>query len=106
MKRTIGTIVLFLGILLAIGTMTAFAAIVAEVGSDGSITLEDGKVVSLAGVEMDAEGASILRVLAKKQDIQIEILQSLQDEKGRDCVYAYLDTKSISLPLMFPLYLM
>jgi len=75
-----------------------FAEIVSEVSPDGVMALEDGKKVSLAGVQMDAEGASVLRVLTSKQDVRIEILKTVRDQKGGECAYAYLKAKSIKMP--------
>ena len=83
---------------LVAGLTLASAMIVEKVGSDGRLTLEDGNQVSLAGIKMDAEGASILRVLAEKQNVQIVILKTVQDDKGGNSVYAYLNAKSITLP--------
>jgi len=66
MKNSIG--VLLALILTIVAPAVLWAEVVTEVGGDGTMTLADGKRVVLAGVQMDAAGISVLRVLAQKQD--------------------------------------
>jgi hypothetical protein len=74
-----------------------FAEIVKEVGSDGMLTMEDGKQVFLAGVEMDIEGISVLRVLVQKQDLKLQLIA--RSSKGsKEFAYAYLNAKQLKFP--------
>ena len=74
------------------------AEVVQEVGRDGTLTLESGKQVVLAGVQMDAEGVSVLRVLAQKQDVKLQIL-SRAGPGAKESVYAYLLAKYLKFPV-------
>ena len=88
----------FFAVTLILVPAALFAMVVTEVAQDGSLTLEDGKQVSLAGIQMDAQGVSVLRVLADKQDVRVEVLETVRDPQGRECVYAYLKGKSLKMP--------
>jgi len=74
-----------------------FAEIVTEVGTDGTLTLESGKQVVLAGVLMDMEGVSVLRVLAQKQDIKLQLIPN-PVSGAKEAAYAYLQAKYLRLP--------
>ena len=71
-----------------------FAEMVTDVGGDGTLTLADGKRVALAGIHMDEDGVSVLRVLAGKQDVKLEML-SRESPGGRESAYVYLQSKSV-----------
>ena len=73
------------------------AEIVTEVGVDGTMTLADGKRVVLAGVKMDSEGASVLRVLAQRQDLKFQLLAQPAPD-GKEYAYAYLKAKYVKFP--------
>ncbi len=73
------------------------AEIVTEVGKDGTLTLESGKQVVLAGVEMDPEGISVLRVLAQKQDVRLQLLAQAAPE-AKAFAYVYLKAKYLKFP--------
>ena len=73
------------------------AEIVKEVGPDGKLTMEDGKQVFLAGVEMDTEGISVLRVLVQKQDLRLQWIVPSAPEV-RKFAYAYLRAKYLKFP--------
>lgn len=74
-----------------------FAEIVKEIGPDGILILQDGKKVVLAGVLLDEEGLTVLRVLAKNQDLRFhKVLIAGTDSK--EYVYAYLMAKSFRFP--------
>ncbi|HOE69333.1 MAG TPA: thermonuclease family protein [Candidatus Omnitrophota bacterium] len=75
------------------------AEVIQEVSRDGYMTLEDGKQVSLAGIRMDEEGASILRVLVRKKNAKVEVLETARDKNGRECAYVYLKAKFLKVPL-------
>ena len=73
------------------------AEIVTEVGTDGTLTLESGKQVVLAGVLMDMEGISVLRVLAQKQDLKLQLI--INPVPGaKEFAYAYLKAKYLKFP--------
>ncbi len=72
-----------------------FAEVVTEVGADGALTLADGKKVVLAGIQMDAEGVSVLRVLVHKQDLKLQLLANSSPESA----YAYLQAKYVRFPV-------
>ena len=74
------------------------AEVVKDVGRDGTLTLESGKQVVLAGVQMDTEGISVLRVLAQKQDLKLQIL-SHAAPGAKESVYAYLLAKYLKFPV-------
>ena len=74
------------------------AEIVTKVEKDGTLTLESGKQVVLAGVQMDTEGISVLRVLAQKQDLKLQIL-SHAAPGAKESVYAYLLAKYLKFPV-------
>ena len=77
---------------------TLHAEVVAKVEADGALALESGKQVVLAGVELDSEGISVLRVLAQKQDLKFQLLpQSLPGAKAY--VYAFLQAKYLKFPV-------
>ncbi|MFH1208749.1 MAG: thermonuclease family protein [Candidatus Omnitrophota bacterium] len=73
------------------------AEIVTEVGTDGTLTLESGKQVVLVGVQMDAEGISVLRVLAQKQDLQLQLITN-PVPGAKEFAYAYLKAKYLKFP--------
>ena len=74
-----------------------FAEIVKEVGPDGTLTLESGKQVVLAGVEMDTEGISVLRVLTQKQDLKFQLIAN-PAPGAKEFAYAYLKAKYLRFP--------
>lgn len=74
------------------------AVVVTEVGPDGTLTLEDGKQVTLAGIRMDAEGISVLRVLARKQDLKFQLLTNFAGN-ATESAYAYLQSKHVTFPV-------
>lgn len=98
MRKMSGTVVLLFAFSIFFFSGLLHAAVVEEIGPDGALILEDGKKLSLAGVQMDEEGISVLRVLAHKQDVRSEILQTVRDDRGGECAYVYLNTKSIKVP--------
>lgn len=98
MNKKLAVIGLCLMFLLCLAPGMLFAEFVAEVGPDGTLAFEDGKKVALAGIQMDEEGISILRVLARKQDVRVEILTNVKSPDGGECGYIYLNTKSIKMP--------
>lgn len=73
------------------------AEVVREVGPDGTLTMADGKQVSLAGIQMDDEGISVLRVLAQKQDLRLQLIAS-SAPGAKELAYAYLKAKYLKLP--------
>lgn len=92
---------IFVGALLVFWAGTSpllFAQIVTEVGADGVLTLEDGKKVVLAGIQMDAEGISVLRVLVQKQDLKFQILAN-SASGAAESAYAYLQAKYVNFPV-------
>jgi endonuclease YncB( thermonuclease family) len=90
----------WLGLLL-IGTCAfsapLFAEIVKEVGPDGMLTMVDGKQVFLVGVQMDTEGVSVLRVLAQKQDLKLQLI-ARSAPGAKEFAYAYLKAKYVKFP--------
>lgn len=74
-----------------------WAEVVREVTPDGTLVLENGNQVVLAGVKLDDEGISVLRVLAQKQDLTLR-----EDTSGTPGVnvpvYAYLRAKFLKFP--------
>lgn len=74
-----------------------FAQVVKDVGPDGTLTMEDGKQVALAGVQMDAEGISVLRVLTRKQDLKLQLIAN-SGSGAKEYAYAYLKAKYLKLP--------
>ena len=77
---------------------TVFAEVVKDVGTDGTLTLESGKQVVLAGVLMDTEGISVLRVLAQKQDLKLQLLSN-SAPGAKKSAYAYLQAKYLKFPV-------
>ncbi len=75
-----------------------FAELITDVSAEGILTLEDGKRVSLAGVVLDAHGASILRVLAHRQNASVEVLREMRSADGGECAYVYLKSRSLDFP--------
>ncbi|MFA5167094.1 MAG: thermonuclease family protein [Candidatus Omnitrophota bacterium] len=73
------------------------AEIVTEVGADGALTLESGKQVVLAGIQIDTEGISVLRVLAQKQDLRLQLIANSAPGK-KELAYAYLKAKCLRFP--------
>ena len=73
------------------------AEIVTEVGKDGTLTLESGKRVVLVGVQMDTEGISVLRVLAQKQDLKLQLIAN-PAPGAKEFAYAYLQAKYLKFP--------
>lgn len=73
------------------------AEIVKEVGTDGTLTLESGKQVVLVGIQMDTEGVSVLRVLARKQDLQLKLIAN-PVPGAKEFAYAYLKAKYLKFP--------
>ena len=89
---------LFLILILAgIFSPPLFAQVVKDVGADGTLTMEDGKRVILAGVQMDAEGISVLRVLTRKQDLKLQLIAN-SAPGAKEFAYAYLKAKYLKLP--------
>ncbi len=91
-------IFVFMILVLLIGAPAILCAeVVTEVGGDGTLTLADGKRVVLAGIQMDAEGISVLRVLAQKQDLKFQLL--IHPAPGaQESAYAYLQAKYVKFP--------
>ena len=73
------------------------AEIVTEVGPDGTLTLESGKQVVLAGIHMDSEGISVLRVLVQKQDLRLQLIANAAPG-AKESAYAYLQAKLLKFP--------
>jgi len=88
-------LLVFIGVFVFASSL--FAEIVAEVGVDGTLTMEDGTRVSLAGIQMDTEGISVLRVLVRKQDLKIQIIAPTAPQTTK-FVYAFLNTKCLKFP--------
>lgn len=82
---------------LCLAASGVFAEVVTEVGRDGTLTLESGKQIVLAGVELDSDGISVLRVLAQKQDVRIQLLRAAPGIK--EAAYVYLQAKYLRLPM-------
>lgn len=96
-QRWVRVSLIFFALVLCICSI-GFSEIVTEVGGDGVLTLADGKKVVLAGIQMDDEGISVLRVLVHKQDVKFQLLaNSLRD--GKESAYAYLQAKYVKFPV-------
>ncbi|MFA7255569.1 MAG: thermonuclease family protein [Candidatus Omnitrophota bacterium] len=74
-----------------------YAEVVTEVGTDGTLVLESGKKVALAGIQMDTEGISVLRVLVQKQDLKFQLIAP-SAPGAKELAYAYLKAKSLGFP--------
>ncbi len=74
------------------------AEIVTEVGTDGTLTLESGKRVVLAGIQMDSEGISVLRVLVQKQDLKFKLLAH-SALGAKESAYVYLQSRYVNFPV-------
>ncbi len=74
-----------------------YAEIVTKVGADGTLTLESGKQVVLVGIQMDTEGISVLRVLAQKQDLHLQLIAN-PVPGAKEFAYAYLKAKYVRFP--------
>ena len=75
-----------------------FAERITDISSEGVLTLENGQRVSLAGVVLDAHGASILRVLTYQQNANVEVLRETRGAGGSECAYVYLKSRSLDFP--------
>lgn len=93
-KRSIGALLL---IAVCVFGTPLFAQVVKEVGPDGTLTMEDGKQVVLVGIRMDDEGVSVLRVLARKQELRLQLIAGAAPG-AKEFAYAYLKAKSLGLP--------
>jgi endonuclease YncB( thermonuclease family) len=82
---------------LCVFSSALYAEIVTEVGRDGILTLADGKKVVLAGIQMDEEGVSVLRVLVQKQDLKFQLLSN-PAPGAAESAYAYLQAKYVKFP--------
>lgn len=71
---------------------------VAEVEKDGTLRLEDGKKVFLVGIRMDSDGVAVLRVLAQKQDLKLQLIKS-DKPADKEAAYAYLQAKFVKFPV-------
>lgn len=98
MRRGFGPVGVGLAAVMLLMPPVLFAEIVKEVSPEGVLIMEDGRKFALAGVVMDAEGASVLRVLAQKQDVRLEVLNSVKAADGGECAYAHLTAKAQSFP--------
>lgn len=87
----------FLLTVLCIFSSFLFAEVVKEVDPDGTLTLESGRKVVLAGLQMDEEGISVLRVLGQKKDVRIEVAAPLT-AGAKEQVFAYLQAQSLNFP--------
>lgn len=91
MNRMVRCLVaVLLGMLLFTGRL--LAETVKEVRPDGTLVLDNGRMVALAGIQLDLEGVSVLRVIARNQNLR------LREEPGAPrgglvSVYAYLRAK-------------
>jgi endonuclease YncB( thermonuclease family) len=74
-----------------------FAEGVADVGADGTLVLADGKRVVLAGIQMDEEGVSVLRVLVRKQTVKLQLVGGAASG-GKNAAYVYLQSKYVKFP--------
>jgi len=90
-------VILFLAAFLFLSS-ALYAEIVTEVGTDGTLTLESGKRISLVGIQMDSEGVSILRVLVQGQDVTMQLIANpLPGAVER--AYLYLKAKYLKFPV-------
>lgn len=88
--------ILFLGWLFLFPT-ALFAELVADVDEGGVLTLESGKRVSLVGVTFDEEGVSVLRVLVRKKDVNLQLI-ARPKPVAQEAAYVYLQAKSMPFP--------
>jgi hypothetical protein len=75
-----------------------YAEPVAAVEKDGTLTLESGKKIFLVGIGMDTEGISVLRVLAQKQDLKLQLIANPKPG-APEAAYAYLQAKYLKFPV-------
>jgi Staphylococcal nuclease homologue len=75
-----------------------YAEPIASVEPDGMVTLESGKKIYLVGIRMDSDGVSILRVLAQKQDLRLQLIKSSAPGEP-EAAYAYLQAKYLKFPV-------
>lgn len=73
------------------------AEVVKEIGPDGTMTLDSGEKVALAGILMDVEGISVLKALAGKQNVRFEKVAILEDQ-SRALAFVFLKAKSVKFP--------
>ena len=92
--------ILVLGVVALLAALPAVlhAEVVTEVGADGTLKLESGKQVVLAGIQMDADGISVLRVLAQKQDLKFQLLSN-SAPGAKESAYAFLQAKYLKFPV-------
>ena len=96
MRASPGAFALFL-FSLCVHASVVTAEVVKEVGPDGTLMLESGKQVVLAGIELDPEGVSVLRVLARKQDLKLQLIAN-PAPGTKEFAYAYLKAKYLRFP--------
>ncbi len=73
------------------------AEVVKEISPDGTLTLDSGEKVTLAGILMDVEGISVLKALAGKQNVRFEKVPILE-EQSRALAFVFLEAKSVKFP--------
>ncbi len=88
--------ILFLGWFFLFPT-ALFAELVSDVDDGGVLTLESGKRVSLVGVTFDEEGVSVLRVLVRKKDVNLQLI-ARSTSAAQEAAYVYLQSKSMPFP--------
>lgn len=96
---TVSKAVVFGCLILFAAASPLFAETVQSVDAqDGGLLLQDGRKVYLAGIQLDEQGVSIVRVLTEKQNIRIKELLGLTPPDGKTLIWAYLDTRSLKFP--------
>ena len=96
MRSVTGSLIL-LAVGMSIIPSVLFAEVVTEVRADGTLNLADGKSVVLAGIQMDEEGISVLRVLSLKQDVKLQLITGTSAD-GKESAYVYLRSKYVKFP--------
>ncbi|HNX68748.1 MAG TPA: thermonuclease family protein [Candidatus Omnitrophota bacterium] len=97
MARSAVNFLVAVAVFVTVGASAGRAETVEDVTSDGTLVLSGGKKVVLAGIRIDPEGISVLRVLVKKQDLRLD-QATVPPPDASQAVYAYLKAKSLTFP--------
>lgn len=89
-----------LGLIFVLMGVPAYAEKVSAVHPEGNIQLDDGRIVSLAGVELVPESVNLLKVLLEGKKVSVRPAPDLiLGVAGSSPVYLYTHTAEIRIPL-------
>ena len=80
------------------GASNLFAEKITQVREDGSMSLESGKIISLAGIDLPPESMPLLSILITNKEVDVQEAKKVPKISDAEPVYLYVRASELEMP--------